>query len=481
MIEQVLLHRFRILNTVLTALLMVFAISCTESDDIIPPGMGRLNMSIVCTPYSSTFTTRAATGNLWAPVSDAERIHQWWVVFVDENDVVAEIVTGDADGKEQDSFRFLVPAGCYTVYGFANISTATFNNLAIVKGSMMPDLSETKIATANNWDKDTPIPMTSRVGGQAITVIEAENQSFEVEVVRTMAKLQLDFTNMSVEQQFDILGFEIFPLTTDGYVSLLQPTESKNIVTSDSVALKVELATPIELQPYDNTHPELSEGSYWLYINETNATATKVRNQYSLRMKVKRHRDANVTVEEIRYGFTVNESTVGLNDPDTDVYGFTYINRNDWIKLPITIADWSFRVEALPFPPIAGFQARVLSADALSMTFNSGGYIFLKPMFRNNSDPDGVWRGFNDSAITFSVTDSYTELEDGTLSRLGADGTGFTVSGDLDIFETLLQVQSSGDIVGYLTNADIFGTVTVTLIIKLEGFYYQFEYNIVKA
>ena len=168
------------------------------------------------------------------------------------------------------------------------------------------------------------------------------------------------------------------------------------------------------------------------------------------------------------------------------MYGFDYIRRNDWIRLPITFGDWSFRVETLPFPPIAGFQSRVVSADALSITFNTGGYIFLRPMFRNNNDTPGVWRSFDDSAVTFVLPGTYTTNPDtGAVESIDPEtGTGIILSGDLQIFEDgqyFVQLPS-GDIVGKLDNADgKVGQVTVTLKVLLDNLDYQFNYNIIKV
>ena len=202
-----------------------------------------------------------------------------------------------------------------------------------------------------------------------------------------------------------------------------------------------------------------------------NATATATHNQYSIRLKVRR----NMSVEEYRYGFTVNSASSG----------FDYIRRNDWIKLPILFRDWSFRVETLPFPPIAGFQSRVVSADALSITFNTGGYIFLRPMFRKDTDPEGIWRSFDDSDVVFKLVSSYTtNTTTGTAECVDSEtDTGLILTGDLQIFEAgrYFSQLPSGDIVGKLDNAEgKTGQVTITLKVRLEGLEYEFDYNIFK-
>ena len=447
-------------------LLAVLALSaCSEADYQVPDGMARVEVHLSA-PYQRA--TRA-TGDWLDPISSKEKIHDYWVVFV-KSGIVEELVAGSCgtDGKEEDSFQFFLPPGNYTVYAFANLEFSTLN---IRKGAALPtDLTTKTLATTNGWTND--IPMSNNVNGQTVKVEEVENQSFEVELVRAMAKIQLDFENLS-GQQIDILGYEIYPLTKTN-VSLFEPAKPVDIVTAatNSEAYTVDLSgTPIILTPITSSGHG-GTGTTWCYVNETNATATATHNQYSIRLKVRR----NESVEEFRYGFTVNSASSG----------FDYIRRNDWIKLPIVVRDWRFRVEALPFPPIAGFQSRVVSADALSITFNTGGYIFLRPMFRKDTDPEGVWRGFDDSDVVFKLADSYTtNATTGAAECIDSEsGTGLIMSGDLQIFEAgqYFTQLPSGDIVGKLDNAEgKTGLVTVTIKVKLEGLEYEFNYNIFKV
>ncbi|MBO4810532.1 MAG: FimB/Mfa2 family fimbrial subunit [Prevotella sp.] len=459
-------------NVCVAVLLAVLAMAgCSEADDQVPDGMARVEVHLSA-PYQRA--TRA-TGDWLDPISSEERIHDYWVVFVNGSNIVEELVAGSCgtEGKEEDSFRFLLPPGTYKVYAFANLD---FSALGITKGAALPDLSNEKLATTNGWTND--IPMSNNVNGQTVKVEEVENQSFQVELVRAMAKLQLDFTNPT-QHQLDILGYEIYPLTKTN-VSLLEPAEPADIVTDESEFYRVDLTktpnTPITLSANGGT------GSTWAYVNETNASATSTVNQYSIRLKVRRKGENTQSdgVEEFRYGFTVNSSTVV-----DGVSGFDYIRRNDWIRLPITFGDWSFRVETLPFPPIAGFQSRVVSADALSITFNTGGYIFLRAMFRKNDDPEGVWRSFDDSDVTFVLPGTYTgNTTTGPIQSIDSEtGTGIILSGDLQIFEEgqFFSQLPSGDIVGQLTNDERYGQVTVTLKVKLEDLDYQFNYNIIKT
>lgn len=482
----------------LLALATVLGLSaCSSEDNInqVPEGMTQVQVRLSARYLGAT----RATGDWLSPTDSKEKIHKYWVAFVNSNNIVEELVHGDALGAEEHAFRFTLPPGAYRAFAFANLpEDVPFSSLNIVKGEMMPDLTNVTLPTTNGWDKN--IPMTSRTGGQAINVVEAENQSFEVELVRTMAKLEITFINDS-QQQMDIVGYEVFPLTETN-VSILEPATPEDIPNKDTISYKVEFDTPVVLHaknPEDTTVDPDSK-TFFLYVNETNSTATATKNQYSIRVLAKRHRADGEAVEEMRYGFTVNSQTSGSAWKTGTTNGFDYIRRNDWIKIPIVFTDWTFRIEALPFSPIAGFQARVLSADALSITFNSGGYIFLRPMFRNNRDPEGVWRGFDDSDVTFvlpgepyivngspavelEITDDnvygWTTPATGVAESIDPDtGTGIVITGDLAILEQRFVQRASGEIVGKLTNNKIAGMITVTIKLQLDGFATQFNYNI---
>ena len=482
------------------ALATVLGLSaCSSEDNInqVPEGMVQVQVRLSSRYLGAT----RATGDWLSPTDSKEKIHEFWVAFVNSDNIVEEIAHGDALGAEEHAFRFTLPPGAYRAFAFANLpEEAPFSSLNIVKGEVMPDMTDVTLPTTNGWDKN--IPMTGKTGGQAVTVVEAENQSFEVELIRTMAKLEITFINNS-QQQIDIIGYEVFPLTeTD--VSIQEPATPEDIPNRDTVSYKVEFReSPITLNAWNPDEPTVEPDSktFFLYVNETNSTATATKNQYSIRILVKRHRaDGDAGVEEMRYGFTVNSQTSGSAWKTGTTNGFDYIRRNDWIKIPIMLTDWTFRIEALPFPPIAGFQARVLSADALSIAFNSGGYIFLRPMFRNNNDPEGVWRGFDDSDVTFVLRgEPYTvngspaeELEiteenvygwttpaTGVAESIDPETrTGIVITGDLAILEQRFVQLASGELVGKLTNNKIAGMVTVTIKLQLGGFAYQFNYNI---
>lgn len=211
-----------------------------------------------------------------------------------------------------------------------------------------------------------------------------------------------------------------------------------------------------------------------------------------MRFKVKRKKndslddsDTNWFDDEYHFGFTTPESTIS---PYT---GFTYIHRNDWIKIPVTFTDWEFRVEMLPYPPIAAFAAYVTSSDAISTTFNTGGYVCMRPLFRKRSESE-LWRNIDYGSVKFNLTGTYTEtiadkhaesLVDDTDLTFG--GTGLILDGNLKIFSTkFARLGSTEYIVANLNNAsgdEYKGSVTVTIRVRLDdGYLHEFTHKLSK-
>ncbi len=96
-------------------MLMLAACSSEEKDEQTEGTMAHVTMNIA---------TRAATGTPESPTIDAEKIHTWWVAFVDRNDKVQKIVTRPSSSSyvEEEQLEFDIPTGTYTVYAFANIA-----------------------------------------------------------------------------------------------------------------------------------------------------------------------------------------------------------------------------------------------------------------------------------------------------------------------------------------------------------------------
>lgn len=139
-----------------------------------------------------------------------ELIKDWWVLLVDNTNTIVKYIdrastTGSSAAVEREDFSFEVPTGDYIAYSFANISKSTVESLAgsLTVGSAMPDLSGVKyqigalIADGHNVAGNTiDIPMTGR---QEVRFASAGMQFIELEVIRMIAKFEIQFTNESIK------------------------------------------------------------------------------------------------------------------------------------------------------------------------------------------------------------------------------------------------------------------------------------------
>jgi hypothetical protein len=316
----------------------------------------------------------------------------------------------------------------------------------------------------------TGMPMTGKLSATAnitkgqVTSKDTSDKDLVLILWRMMAKMEFDFENESSEQ-VQVLGVEIDPLSTGTAGSYLLQTVDLSLTTnwahgalgmvSPGTTGPCVVTQTVTIPAKGSTN---GTGTLSVYVNETDASYTTLENQLSLRFKVKR---GSSDVEEIRYGFT----SPSAND------GFNVICRNDWIKIPIHFTGWQFRIEAIPFVPIAGYPAVLLSSDALNAEFSTGGYIILQPFAEK--DHDGTWRDFSDPEVTFV-----------SLSWKNSDGTN--VSGDDKIVKTAFAYDSGSKcITGELNNDLSSGTYKTTLTVNLKlgtspsQYNYSFSCNVI--
>lgn len=249
--------------------------------------------------------------------------------------------------------------------------------------------------------------------------------------------------------------------------------KSTETVTRETITLPEGARTdvgPVNYTPASSQQTVGASGgtrTLFFYVNETDASFTTTNNQLSIRLKIKR----GSHTEELRYGMTTHHDLTTNGVYGGNRGGFNVIRRNDWIHIPIHLTDWQFRVEPLAFVPIGGYPAAMLSSDALTATFSTGGYIILQPFAQKNND--GTWRDFTDTEVTFV-----------SLTWKNSDGTN--VSGTGKIFETAPTYDAaSGRILGVLNNSLAAGTykTSVTVNVKLgpsgSQYDYAFTFNVV--
>lgn len=327
---------------------------------------------------TGTFTimSRAARTDGPATSEASELINSWWMVFVDDSGTVRLILdrpSGNVSAVEREEFKFDLEAGHYTVYAFANINKTDLG-VSIINGQMMPDLSTVRWSTIG-----VPgdfIPMTGKLD---VNLAKGEKNSFEIEVVRLWAKLRFQFT-----------------------------TDTSEPVNVKKISMTPALSTAVNLLPDYNSlgkAPVLPEGTVCSLLELTpNLTITKGSGAsatfYLLESTAESHPTEHYPLTfELNYGNGTPRIVSAL------AYNLRYINRNDYITIPVLITDWLVDVNVLFYPPIGGYPAVLTETkgDEFYAKFGSGGKFVIRPKV---TKADGSIVASNNLNISLATEDA---------------------------------------------------------------------------
>ncbi len=331
-----------------------------------------------------------------------ELINSWWIAFADQEGTVSAIVERAASlstAVEREEFNVELPAGTYMAYAFANITQQQLKDEAGVSftagQAVDADIkSKSKLwkVMPNNWDKATPLPMS---GFKTVTIsLQQPNPPIEIEVIRMVGKVEFSFSNAS-QKAITVNSVTLGPLAT-GAVTLLPDYSS---LSSEPVLPGGLGSEDVKYQfTAGDAERTLSVGaenafSDFFYVRESNA-ADKPSGHFYVAVNITREGQS----EEQLYALTDE---------------LTYINRNDYINIPITFTDYVFDVDILFYPPIGGYPAVMTESrdDAFYATFGTKGKFVLRPLIREADEGSAY---LQPSQYTLTVTE--TSDPDGILT-----------------------------------------------------------------
>lgn len=318
------------------------------------------------------------------PNAPVELIHDWWIAFVDKNGKVTIQQRGSyfTEGFEAETFKCIIPSGTYDIYAFANIpakSAEDVKKLIDEESGLESILGEYKFDDDKmQWPQSQNIPMTGFIKNAKIqNTIE---ETFSIEVIRAVAKIEFDFENPSDE---DITLENLsFGRITKSDVSLFPQYNALDNKTA--------------YNPFGT--PSYSALNY-TFNNTTLAKATGKHNLYfyckeSLAPQEDYQLDGvDYKKDSFRIDLTISK---GGTEETKTFYTTTilrHINRNDWIHIPIKFNDWIVIWRLHFYPPIGGYPP-VLNqngnGDNIEATVTTGGEFELYPVQikRNNQEID---------------------------------------------------------------------------------------------
>lgn len=370
-----------------------------------------------------------------------ELIHSWWIAFVAPDNHIEKIIERQLPTPTDDDLaEFSIPAGRYTIVGFANNIPVADEEGAYVyrhgdatltfkEGSQSPVTSENAATlmyadmTPESWEGGTLTPMSAL---ESVEITGKNNEHIDVEMARLVAKIEISFENVG-KRDIVINSVRIGSFKSDN-VALFP----------DYACLGSTPSLPFGAKMLDmtrDTHgltlvPE-AKGRDIFYSRESTA-AGMPNGVYAIFV--------NVTHKE---GLGWNETTDEVSALLTDI---AYANRNDHIIIPLQISDYLIGLEANFYPPIGGYPAVVTEAGNGNyyVKFGSMGVFTIRPHVRK--------------AVALDDPDY------GELSNTFLDMEIFDISGD-DIYVQKPVLDANRDIIGQLGAGK--GTSKVTLHFKM--------------
>ncbi|MDE5998126.1 MAG: hypothetical protein K2G77_07960, partial [Muribaculaceae bacterium] len=430
---------------VLTAILLV---GCSQSDNGDDPDMPDFEEGIP-TEVRITLSARSGNsqtrgdGDPKDPTSTIELIHDWWIVFINKSGEIVKIIKStDSDvtdkksstsvivpdgddndkGYEAQTFRTIIPSGTYRVYTFANIppNEAIFNDPKKFQNEKHKDLYIKDFvpdAYTHNikWDDGTQsysndgmqwpatytdedgktiynyIPMTQvfpiqNNDGETIVIRNTVEEAVNLEVVRSVAKVQFAFTNPSTDK-ITVKKLEFSPISQGDHISIVPNNSAIGKGPNDKLLVDIKETGILKFPDMNKVlMPSGGEAGLEFYCKES------LGGWFDKDGKILKKEDANknqIEHEDVfKIDLTVTKTKAGETTGTEVTKTFytkdiKYINRNDWIYIPIKFNNWVIKWKLHYYPPIGGYPP-VFNQDAdgtsLQATLTTGGEFELYPV-----------------------------------------------------------------------------------------------------
>lgn len=407
-------------------------------------------------------STRAAAdpGSPEDPADASEKINSYKIFLVDKQNMVRTIVEKNLDeAVEEDRFTANVPPGTYNFYAFANITDAQIANLE-VPGD--PETTNTiqsffRLKQADITDNSThtltsetlgkvvwkdlkngfagEIPMSGFLLG--VTVTGKVEESFSVEVVRMLAKMEFKFSAPKAVVPVTIKEVTVHGLSKGDIPFMpdygILGTKAPGLLPG--VTIEDYSFSGLNISPVLGDNNGIPTGTK--YLRESVATHPSGGYLISVTMDRGTAGESGEKAEEIRQYAIADE--------------LCYINRNDHIVIPIQITDWILDIDVHFYPPIGGYPAVIKEKkkDEYHITFGTQGAFEITASVRNAAPGSHV------------------------LSKDSYDITVGTPSGDNIFTKVPGTDKKTGEILGEVSTAEGIAKVPLTIQIKKDGGSYE--------
>ena len=340
------------------------AVSCASEsaeapDNGLPAPVG---ISITAAPLGVSTRGFADEELTEEPASSSELINNWIVFFTQGGEVISFEEGGSTTGVWNDRVQTELPRGRYTVLAFANMDNEKLKDL-FKEGEALPKDWQNLMNDEKNEDNRPLIPMS---GYREINVTQTVNETFSIEVVRMLAKVQFAFKNES-QTPVSIEKIEFQPVY-DGDIYLF-PEEGNGDnrfvegVYPDPQNYGMRTIAPkLSLPNFNDTDRST------FYIKESAAKGNHPTDHFHIGISLKR----NGETENATYALASDELQTIL--------------RNDYVLFPVVISDYIPRLEVYDYPPIGGYPVQVESnGNEFYATFSSSGAFDIEAKLVNSA------------------------------------------------------------------------------------------------
>ena len=307
-------------------------------------------------------TSDGVTRASWVDTNAAregEMMHNCFVVIVQNGKIQDIVVKNDfTEEVEQTSLKAKAELGNATFYSFANITPA---ELGITMMTMPAEIESKYYKVEGNTAQLSAkgIPMSNK---QTVNITN-KKQQVDLEVIRMMAKVELNFTN-DTGYDLNIKSVKLTDITdnADNNVSLLPMKDADGKVVP-------------------NINNAATYKDYTVSIGGT--SGTQVKNSGTLKTTFYVNESVAHNPKYFVLSIDTDKGTVTQRIAMTE---WSRIARNDYLIIPVKLVDYRIELEPQVFTAIGVIPELKYDGDRITATFKSYGEFHLKLHVIKRSD-----------------------------------------------------------------------------------------------
>lgn len=396
----------------------------------------QVELRLTASPNSLTrscSTSDGVTRASWVDTNAAregEMMHNCFVVIVQNGKIQDIVVKNDfTEEVEQTSLKAKAELGNATFYSFANITPA---ELGITMTTTPTEIESKYYKVEGNTTtlSANGIPMSNK---QTVN-ITSKKQQVDLEVIRMMAKVELNFTNDT------------------GYDLSIKSVKLTDI--TDNAANNVSLLPMKDAS--GNVVPNINDAAtykdYTVSIGGT--SGTQVKNGGTLQTTFYVNESVARNPKYFVLSINTDKGTVTNRIAMTE---WSKIARNDYLVIPVKLVDYRIELEPQVFTAIGVIPELKYDGDRITATFKSYGEFHLKLHVYKRSD--------NTELTNWTVT------EVNTLEANPAEAEDVWIYDEEPYFE-----KRTKTIEGYISPRK--GYAIHQINVKIDGVSYEIPYRL---